>query len=376
MAFFNRLHGYKKVISFFLFLSGIISSVFSANVFVPSLELATRMRVINDKFVLGTMGDFGIGVDGGYKFGGSITLGFQSENLETSLSDLTNQNLFRFRSASVFLRDLFPFPLNIRYFVGELEQFCSGDAFPRVFGTASFASRFRGFAYFPDGTRYNGIHGLSGTGIEVSSDLGTDWLMLSSYLYQDSYLGSGRYSADIRSLFSFPLVKIEAFAGASFPESLAGLYRFGFLFYFKAGETGEFLTQIGITQWDPAMDTFGLDLFYILFEPRVHFGLFSIVLNVFLHPAVYMQTETSEGGSFDLHADFLFGNLEKHLITGGLETSVNFKPLQAEQFKVAISPVLSALTSGIFWDLKINFTVFPFTVPGFVEGFIGIRAEF
>ena len=63
----------------FLFLAGL---AFPANIVVPKLDLITRGSMNGGAFTLQTFGDITLEVQGGYKFGGSLSVNVQSLDLE------------------------------------------------------------------------------------------------------------------------------------------------------------------------------------------------------------------------------------------------------------------------------------------------------
>lgn len=362
----------RKMISFACLLACFSAQAFSANILVPSMELVTRGYMNGGSFVLSTKGDLDLLIEGGYKFGGQVILDFESENLH----DITDTSSIGFKSASVLIRDLFSAPLDLTYFAGEYDNLCTGLMFPVYFGTGRIASRFGGYMYFPEGIRYEGIHQVAGTGIKLETTFGSETNRTALYLYQDSFLGAGKYSADLWTIQNFRSFKLESFIGGSFPASSYGYYRAGLLLYYQAGETGEFLTQIGIPRWDPMTDPMQIDLFYFLFEPRVKLGLLSIIMTLFWHPEYYHQTQTNELGSVDVNVNFQLGDPEANLFSGGVETNISFLTYADEMFNARISPYFSAITSGVIWDFKVNVKLFPFNLSDLAEGYIGVRAEF
>ena len=357
-----------------------IGHAFSANITVPYLELITRGQLNNGLYELSTRGEMDLLVEGGYKFGGRVTLNYKS----TSLEDYTSSSSLAFKGASIIIRKLFSIPLNFSYFVGENDTFCSGSDFSTIFGSIPITTQYSGYIYFPEGIIYNGIYTISGTGLKFSLVPSGNFLY-SLYLYQDSNITHsvdgtesvwlGHYSADFRTMINIKNLKIEAFAGATFPVSTFGYYRGGLLFY-SANEGVEFLTQIGIPRWDPAKDLFGINLFYLLFEPRVHMGLFSIIPTFFWHPGYYLQKETNELGSFDVNINFLLGDLQKTPVSGGFESNLSFSTSGTQQFRIKASPYISLITQGVVWKLKVNAQIWPFSINNLIETFIGIRAEF
>jgi hypothetical protein len=322
------------------------ASVFGANLFVPQFELVTR-GFVNDEgdFDLMTRGDISFLAEGGYKLGGKIMLGFSNDNLTVNteeletgattdeiISYLNSVTPLYFKLASVTMRDLFSLPLNLTYFTGESDRFATGDDFVALFGSSTFATRYRGYLYFPESTQYNGLHGVTGTGLAFDTNFGTTWNNTYLYAYENGILGSGNYSFDFRSLINTENFKMEAFAGATIGKDAGdlGIYRGGLLLFLKAGDTGEFFTQIGIPRWDPVSDPVDMTLFYFLFEPRVKFSALSIILTFFWHPSYYLDAATEESGSADMNLNFLFNDKEDALAKGGFETSVSFAKDETE----------------------------------------------
>lgn len=384
----------KKLWLAVLFLLLLGSTAFGADLSIPWMELITRGYLENDSFLLSTRGNMEFAVSGGYKFGGQIKFGFESDDLE----DLSLDRSLQFTGASITLRSLFDLPLSLTYFTGESDTFATGDIFPDFFGSKIISSRFSGYLYFPDPdqVRYDGIRTVSGTGFHVSTNFNSEHNQTSLYAYQDQYLGTGTYSVDLATAFNWELVKLESFLGASFPVGNYGYYRTGLLLFFDTGQGGEFLTQIGIPKWDPELDTFDLSLFYFLFEPRVSFGFFSIILTLLWHPAYYYYLptnaeetgwitdhpnyETNETGSADINANFQFGDPNISTASGGIEAKLGFSSTGAstggDQFKAVVSPYFRAITAGVVWDVKVNARVFPWDLGDMFEIFIGVQAEF
>ena len=351
------------------------SFAFTADVSVPVLALTTRGFVNDDGiFTLGTRGEVELLIAGGFKFGGEILMEFESDDLE----DTSSEENLAFSGAKITMRNPLDLPLDLSYFTGENDVFGAGDLFPDYFGARAIASNFRGYLYFPDPdqVRYDGIHTVSGTGIKISTTFLTDWNTTTAYIYQDTYLGTGNYSADLWTSINTESFKLEAFLGSSFPASTYGYWRAGLLLFYDTGQGGEFLTQIGIPRLDPANDEVTLDLFYLLFEPRVTFGVFSIILTLFWHPQYYLQTSTGELGSADINAKFQFGNPNESVASGGLEAKLGFSSTGDDQFSAIIAPYFSVITSGVIWDFKVNTKVFPFSLNDLVEIFVSVRAEY
>ena len=367
------------------------SAAHGANVEVPSLELYTKGSLSGGTVDLQTEGETDLTVEGGVKFGASITLGFSSPSLEDDFTARLYQgssagSALTFSAASVVIRDLFDVPLDFTYFVGQSDEFAGGAAFPEVFGSEPIATNYRGFLYFPDSDhRYEGIHSAAGTGIRLALGPLSDRLYTAVYFYQDGHFRSGagtgldpyifeagRYSADAHLLLDLGKIKLESFLGGSFPVSDWGVYRGGLLFH-AADVGGEFLAQIGVPYWDPMHSTADIDLFFLLFEARLHLGLVTLIPTVFLHPGTYAQQPSGEAGLLDFNLNLRIGDFQKALLAGGVETNLAFEEEDLQGLRIKLGPYFTFATPGVLWLLKIDTTVFPSLE---FEGFVGIKAEF
>lgn len=387
---------------------------FAAELSVPSLEMASTGTITNGTFGLSSIAQADIALAGGYKYGGLLRLAFTSRDLEktlgygrTSIDPITaaptasdynalldrfnNLAALQFRLAKVSARQPFELPIEMSYFIGYSDTFCSGDDFPLLFGSAPIGTEFKGFAYFPQGIggnpayQYNGIHEAIGTGFQFSL-LALKNIIPMLYLYQDSAFinettgipESGRYSGDVRVLLNSQYVKFEAFAGATFPYGDFGMYRGGLLAYFSTGMGADFLAQVGIPGWESGTDL-KVDNLYFLFEPRLAIGLFALHFTLFYHPVRYLQlVNAEERGATDINAKLLIGDIYKYRVQGGLESTLNLRSSTASSsFALRISPFISAVTEGIRWDLKIRVDPLKYTQPlEMADIFIGVRTAY
>ncbi len=353
----------------------------AANLVVPSLEIITHGYMNAGDFELASIGELDLVVEGGYKFGGRIGLSYADGSLEDDdpLDRLT------FDGVNIIVRDVFKLPLSVSWFIGTYDVLASGSEFPVSFGTAEIATAYRGFMYFPDpaDVQYDGIHQVNGTGIRLSAMPVADTLLLSLYLYQDSWfvdgLGDfepGHWAADLRVLANLAAIKLEGFAGWSWqPSSVAGWFRAGVLFHASI-KAIEVLAELGLPKWDPVADTpFSINYFSMLFEPRLHLGLFNVAATFFWHPGYYHQELTGELGTFDVNLNLFFGDLATTLVLGGLEGNLGFDST-AGTFAFTLAPYLSFTTPGAVWKIKVDTKLWPFDPADLVEGFVGIRASF
>jgi hypothetical protein len=342
-----------------------------------SLEVLTH-GYLDSGFKLQSFGQMDLIVDGGYKFGGRIGFALRETSFEATSAS------FAFDSVNVGMRELFGLPLDISFFIGRTDQLCGGDAFPVVFGTEPIGTDYRGLMYFPGMdplTVYNGgIHAIKGTGVKIDFTPKRETMLFSLYGYEDTadaFGGAlGYFSGDVRFLGSFGVLAVEAFAGATYaPSSPLGYYRGGVLVR-AANKNLEVLAQAGIPMWDPfGSPGFGIELFYLLFEPSLHLGLFSIVPTLFWHPGAYLQASTpAQRGAFDVNLNLFFGDLVKTSFRAGLEGNFTIQS-STGVFEVHTSPYVGFVTPGVLWTVKVNAKLWPFAWSDMFDGFIGLRAE-
>ncbi len=385
MEYLEKRRAIKRWLLIFLILPA--APIFGANINVPSLELYTRGNLRNGIFGFSSRGEMDLLVDGGYKFGGRIVLGFNSTTLEEDSLDGTS--LLSFKTASITFRDVFKLPMDFTYFIGEEGTLGSGDIYPDFFGTVPIATRYRGYLYFPDGIIFDGIHTINGTGFQLDLFPNKELFLLSLYLYQDSMVDAdgdpltfdpGYYSADIRPVLNFEKVKLEAFLGTTFPapDSTVGYYRGGLLFY-AAEEGVEFLTQLGIPRWSPLTEALGIHLFYLLFEPRIRTGPLSIIPTFFWRPVYYHQQETGER-ALDVNLNIQLGRPPLNPVSGGIEGNFTYLLEMAgtarNELRLKLSPYIMFAAPGMLWEIRLNTKLMPFTVNDMFECFLTIKAEF
>ncbi len=368
---------------------GNISSVFAADISIPSMELITRADFNGFIPDITTRGKVRIELTGGYKFGGGLSLGFDTSDLSYSSEDissysttvpdlaeyLSHQTYLTFQAARITLRDVFSKTTSLTYFIGNDDTFCSGDDFPRLFGSYPVATHFRGYLYFPS-NEFDGIHRVNGTGVKVSTMWNSETNLTSFYLYKDGYLKGNHFSTDLRTLFNFNNMKLEGFIGATYPEGTYGTYRGGILFDYRPGDVGAFMAQVGVPLWDPAA-SFGINRLFFLFEPRINFNIFSIILTLFWHPGYYLQQPAVDTGSSNVHLNVMLGDLSKTPVAGGIESSITFDSSASfNQFSIVATPYLRTVVSGSILNFMLNINLFPFTPASMFEGVIGIKAAF
>lgn len=377
-------------------------SAWSASFKVESLELLTHGSYTNaDGFSVNSRLFFDLGLEGGDKFAGLLRMDFLSSSIEQDLAnagltlpdtattaeivDRLNRMVSpSFRTAAVTAKKLFGSPLEVTYFVGYLEAICSGDDFMPLFGSAPIGTALRGPMVFPDGIAeqptlyYDGLDAIYGTGFKFGlvQDSYAAWL----YAYQDSDLGAGNWTTNLRGLLDAGPLKLEGYVGASYASGTSyGLYRGGILFNYAPGKVGQFLAEIGMTRWAPP-ETLSIDNFFFLFEPRVNFAKGSLGITVFYHPEYFREKATGEQGSVDLDVDLRFGNLAEAGYQGGVATMISLRQYANVDgsFVVDTAPYFSLIDSGIEWSFKLDLRLFPFPAEwyGMFRPFIGVKTSY
>ncbi|MGA2480140.1 MAG: hypothetical protein ABSG63_15415 [Spirochaetia bacterium] len=376
---------YRRIRSAVLWIFLILPvAAFPANIVVPTMEMITHGSTVGNVFQLQSYGTFDMEIQGGYKFGGKISVGLlNNPNLENMAFGGPTALPINFLGASMTIRDLFSAPLNVSYFIGQTDIFCSGAGFSE-FGAAPIMTRYRGFLYFPSTNLsvtpiYDGIYQVQGTGAKVEYTPMADQLSLDGYFYEDThwpgFTGLGNYSGDLRVLFNTEMIKLEGFIGATYAGAApVGLYRGGVLFY-ATNKAVEFVAQFGIPRWDPSAEPFSVNLFYILVEQRLHMDVVSIVPTFFWHPASYNQLNyASEVGAFDVNLNIYYDDPARTSLQSGAEGNFKFQS-STGSFQWTVSPWVGFTTAGILWTAKINFNLWPYNALTLVDAFVGVRAE-
>ena len=108
------------------------------------------------------------------------------------------------------------------------------------------------------------------------------------------------------------------------------------------------------------------------------FGAFSIVPTFFWRPAFYLQQSTGLADVFDVNLALLIGDEIENPISGGLETTLEFdlSPTASNLIEVEASPFVSFITPGVLWQIKPEFTLWPFDLANLFTLFVGVDAQF
>jgi hypothetical protein len=376
-------------------------ALLAADLRVDDLELLSHGTVgqTTGAFDVSSRLYFVMALEGGDKFSGLLKMDFLNSNIENALNLANSQSIYdpknlispQIMTVAITAKSVFNLPLDLTYFVGQMDNFCSGDDFVPLFGSAPFATDLRGPMVYPNGVGNNpnvwfdGIYQADGTGFRLSTTPNFSSNSVGyAYFYQDSNIGPGTWSGDLRYLLNSPMVKTELFAGAT-SDGTYGLYRGGLLFFASSGDVGEFFAQAGVTHWDPTTN-FSLDDMYFLFEPRINFGKGMAAITVFYHPSWYLQKDYSalgEKGALDAAFDLRFGHIAKGGSEGGVQTLLAFRPLTLNPaiippLAIDTSPYYSLIAGGVRWDFKLDLRVFPFPSVwyGMFSPYIGLKTSY
>ncbi|MBN2353437.1 MAG: hypothetical protein JXD23_12755 [Spirochaetales bacterium] len=403
----------KRMMLGILFSGAMLVPAFGTNIKIPSLDLVTKIFGYNGQIVMQTQMYTDILIEGGYKFGGKIVVGFDgimgfldNPAYGQALPPLT------FKSVSLDVRDLFGAPLSLSYFMGQYDYLCYGNDFPRLFGTADIKSTYRatytlpGLAYEFD---YRGIHRVDGTGIKLELTSPELPFGFGLYVYQDQnfvtvqplfsapstpvvnlnylFYNTGIFSSDLRFLINTEVFKMEAFAGGTIDTSTwSGYIRFGLLAYLGFGPV-DFLFEAGVPQFD-FVSGIGIDLLYALFESRLNLGPVTITPTVFMYPGQYLQQDTPDSSNrIDFNMSLSLFNPRRDPFSFGVEGDfVTYNLLSLASgftYQLKVLPFISFATSGIYWEIKASMKLLDSAAPltfddmlASIQGLITVRAEF
>ncbi|MDR1210891.1 MAG: hypothetical protein LBK40_01535 [Spirochaetaceae bacterium] len=390
--------------------------LFGAEITVPRLEAFTRGAKNGDDFVLSSVAEADLAVEGGYKYSAYLGFSFSSGDLErlmargnlnidhltaaptdSEFNDLVDEledrlnrrTTLGLRVIKATAREPLGLPLELSYFLGKADTFASGDDFVNYFGTAPLSSDFRGFMYFPDGiggditNQYHGIHQVNGTGLSLALTR-SEKVIPMGYFYQDlgftdagGNFEAGHYSGDLRLLVNSRPLRLEFFGGLSFHRGGENIYRGGLLAHLAAEAGAELFIQAGVPGWRQGED-FDMDHLFFLLEPRIRFGFFAVRTTFFYRPLWYLQRENkTEQGKADINVKLIFGNLDESQFEFGLEGTGGLQTAGMDDRYFYVSPFLSMVSSGLRWDTKLRIDPFEYDNIGeMFELFMGIRTAY
>ena len=403
----------KTVIGGILFLV-LLFSVQAAELTVPRFEMVTLGRTLNGDFSLASSVSLDLSLSGGYKYALALGFSFNSSDLAKTLAyrnfrfqpftdpvmaddlnDLTdqindmlnNQGTLSFRMVRASISDLFKIPLELSFFIGEGDDFCSGDEYTTRFGYDPIGTEYKGLFYFPSGIngdinrRYNGIYGVRGTGLSLAFTKWNNFIPMiyfyesySPFAFLAGTAGKPMFSGDFRFLLNYDSFKLEGFTGLSYMDSL--IVRGGLLAHFYAGRAVEFLIQAGLSGWD-LEQKLNIDNFFFLMEPRFRFGIFGINLTIFYHPVIYNNLPTpAEQGKADINLNF-FAQIPGLDMRAGIEGNMSMKVDKMDDFTLFVAPYATFFTGGLLWDVKLRVNFLGKKIPQeMFEIFIGVKSSF
>jgi hypothetical protein len=357
-------------------------NAWAAELFIPSLEMYTVAKDEAGQFSLGSRLSAGFSFVGIKDLSAAIAFSLSSSSVEASM--LGSGLDFSLQTARVGMNRLGMLPLSFAYFIGKMENFCSGDDFPAVFGADNIASDFSGYWYFPKGIKnnpdsyYEGIYQPNGTGLAVGVQP-VKAFKAQAYIYQDYNVGTNRFSADLRLLLDTSVVKAELFGGYTLPNN--AIFRGGLLCYVKAGKVGGFMAQVGVPYFQPSSSSgFSLEHFYFLAEPRFFAGNWMFIPTFFKHPAYYHDELTGEEGVMDFNFKVAYSDKTALPVMGGMEFRVSMDALAAsDPFSASVSPFCSLWTGKAEWRSRLTFDCYPYKaydVLGMFSFNFGVRTEY
>jgi len=389
----------KSLVAGLFFLAAGLS-LHAAGISVDPFQLVSHgsYDATSGLFEVNSLLDVGLKLSGGDKFSAVLRLEYLSGSVEDDLyesgltlsssasdSDIVDKlnasTGLALRTAAVSARNIGGSAFEATYFVGYLDSICTGEDFVTLFGAAPFSTSLKGPLYYPDGVGgdrrvyYDGLDAVYGTGGRFG--LATEHRAFYIYLFQDSDLGSGCWSAIARGLLDSENLKLELYGGFSYdPDCLYGLFRCGLLFDYSLGQTGEFFAQMGIPRLDPTADL-SINNFFFLFEPRFAFDPFSFAFTVFYHPSWYREKATGDEGALDFCLNIKYGSLATAGCQGGLSSLVKLRQLETVPLTLDLAPYISFISWGLEWNIKFDCIVFPMgELYEVFSPYIGVKTSF
>ena len=362
-------------------------TAFAGDFAFPSMYLlSTGYFDANESFVISTQFDFSLAFKSTTNITTEVVLGFYTNSLEdyftaeqttltiteipadlaNAIAILNNQNFAGIKKIAVTVPELVFKGLSASFFAGHFDALASEAVIKKTATYKPLLPYIANKIYMPlginnEGLRwYDGAHPIYGTGLKLAYS-GKSF-ETATYIYQDSWIGKGYYSADMRFMYFSQQAAIDIFGGISFPQGNWGLYRMGLFFNYNTGDIAEITAQIAVPYWmsDSALS---MDMFYFMLEPRVNFGMGFLTLAIFFHPGYYAQQETHENGVLDFKAALAFGSLEKGGAQAGIEALLQFNPnVPTDQFAMAVSPFFSMNQAKTQWQIKLAMVLLPAAV--------------
>jgi hypothetical protein len=337
-----------KIAAIIILLAGAAGVASGANVFVPTMDLTTR---INLEAQLETRGEFQLSFDGGYKYQAKLLLQYY----DTTLEDDTQSALI-FDGAQASIKDIFEI-IDFTYFTG----------YYGVLGEGRF---YKGHLYHPtQGFDYNGYLPITGTGFIVGNSE-KELFEGQLYVYQ-------QYGMNYINTCDFNLgLNLDPFIAKLFLGLATGAFRIGTQLMYLGDETEIYLT-VG-NPFMPSDKKVDFDDFYLLLEEWFKMGNWNLILSVFTRPYVHYNyvsrsyLPTNQVNDLDFNFNLNYAP-EDSIFAGGGE--LNIQTTSQEPLGIYLSPYISVFTSGVTWKVKVDFNLIS-QARDFITAYLNINASF
>jgi hypothetical protein len=337
-----------KIAAISIFLTCVVTVAFGANVFVPTMDLTTR---INLEAQLETRGEFQLSFDGGYKYQAKLLFQYYDTTLEDD-----NQSALIFDGAQASIKDIFEI-IDLTYFTG----------YYGVLGKGKF---YKGHLYHPtQGFDYNGYLPIIGTGLIIGNSK-KELFEGQVYLYQ-------QYGMEYINACDLNLgLNLDPFTARLFLGLATGAPRIGTQLMYLGDET-----EIYLTVGDPSMpadNKVDFDDFYLLLEEWFKMGTWNLILSVFTRPSVHYNyidraySPTNQANDLDFNFNLNY-TPEGSIFSGGGE--LNIQTTSLEPLGVYLSPYITVYTSGVTWKVKVDFNLIS-QARDFITAYLNINASF
>jgi len=343
------MQGRTRLLLFIIIFTLIAPGAFTANVFVPEMDLATFFSQEGD---LRTRGQFDLSFQGGYKYQGKVAFEYLNPTLETDSSPS-----LIFDGAQATINRLFRV-VDITYWTGYYGVIGEGDYYI-------------GHLYHPESEfEYNGYLPLIGTGLILGVRTIDERYGGKVYTYQRYGVGYLN-SFDLEFNLDTNSIIFNTFLGESDMEWRAGLQ-----FKYIGEKIGFYLTTGNLTL--TSSDVLDFDNFYFLLEQRFSVGNWNFIPSIFARPQYHYNyvTRNYEPTTETNDIDFNFNlNYAPQTRKYALGTEVTVKTTSVEEFGVYVSPYVGFYTLGINWKFKVDFNVVSEVRP-LVTGYLNVNASF
>lgn len=350
----SKIPGLLPVIIFSIIGIGQIS--FGANIFVPEMDLTSKMYLSS---MVETRIQSRVSLDGGYKYQAKIFFQCYDTDLETGPPPVLT-----FDGAQATIRDIFNI-FDFTYFTG-------------YYGILGEGEHYKGYLYHGEsGFDYNGYRPIQGTGFIFSAD---HYDLIKGQLFVYSSYGGFFNAIDL--LFGVdkdPFI-FQLFLGTSegHPEIKGTdlVYRIGTQFKYLGDDIDFFLT-IG----NPLIEIghrIVFDDFYFLLEEWIKMNNWNLILSVFARPKVhynYIQKEyidTGETNDIDFNFDLNYAPEARYFSVGG---EFNMQTNKTEPYGIFISPYINIFASGLAWKLKLDFNILS-QLDELLTAYVNVSASF